>query len=51
MKEIDPITIVKTVAKRATNPAVVPIFKNSIADTAIAAPPPTPLNKATICGI
>ena len=51
VNEIDPITTVKTVANRATNPSVAPAFKNSIDETAIAAPPPTPLNNATICGI
>ena len=49
VNEIDPITTVKTVANRATNPSVAPAFKNSIDETAIAAPPPTPLNNATIC--
>ena len=51
VKEIEPITTVKTVANKATKPSVAPAFKNSIDETAIAAPPPTPLNKATICGI
>ena len=51
VNEIEPITTVKTVANNATKPSVAPAFKNSIEETAIAAPPPTPLNKATICGI
>ena len=51
LNETQPTITVKTVAITANVEAVLPRFKYSTIATSAAAPPPTPLNNATICGI
>src|SRR4051812_6760053 len=52
--EIEPISAERTVEmprSTPTLPAIAQTVWNSTSDTSAAAPPPTPLNSATICGI
>ena len=52
--EIEPISAESTVAmprSTPTLPAIAQTVWNSTSETSAAAPPPTPLNSATICGI
>ena len=51
LKDIQPTITVNTVAITASVVALSPKFKYSTIATSAAAPPPTPLNSATICGI
>ena len=50
-KETHPTSTVNTVATTTPVDASVPSFKYSTIATSAAAPPPTPLNNATSCGI
>ena len=50
-KETHPTITVNTVATTCATVAPSPNFKYSTIATRAAAPPPTPLNKATNCGI
>ena len=50
-KETLPTRTVNTVARTSPKLAVSPRFKYSTIATSAAAPPPTPLNSATSCGI
>ncbi|CAB4731875.1 unannotated protein [freshwater metagenome] len=50
-KETLPTSTVNTVAKTSPKLAPSPRFKYSTIATRAAAPPPTPLNRATSCGI
>ena len=51
LNETDPISTVKTDASSAPTPLSSPAERNSTSATMAAAPPPTPLNSATSCGI
>ncbi len=51
VNEIDPIITVNTMAAITAIGSSAFAVKNSITETTAAAPPPTPLNNATICGI
>ena len=50
-KEIDPITMLNTLGNASAKGGRVPKVSSSDTATSAAAPPPTPLNRATICGI
>ena len=50
-KEIDPMTMLKTLGNASAKGGWLPKVSSSDTATRAAAPPPTPLNSATICGI
>ena len=49
--EMEPITMLNTLGKTSAKGGWTPNFKSSATATSAAAPPPTPLKRATICGI
>src|SRR2546430_17212242 len=50
-KDTEPITMLKTLGKARANGGCEPCKSSSETATSAAAPPPTPLKRATICGM